>query len=76
MCFPAHMDVYTLLQSTASNSIMSKEMMCILSGVPLLAQWKQTCQASMRMQFQSLASLSGLRIPRCCGCGVGWQLQL
>ena len=25
----------------------------------------------MRMQVQSLASLSGLRIQHCCGCGVG-----
>ena len=30
----------------------------------------------MRMQVRSLASLSGLRIQRCYGCGVGWQLQL
>ena len=30
---------------------------------------------SMRMWVRSLASL-GLRILCCCGCGVGWQLQL
>ena len=30
----------------------------------------------MRMWVQSLALLSGLRIWGCCGCGVGWQLQL
>ena len=26
------------------------------------------------MQVQSLASLSGLRVWHCCGCGAGWQL--
>ena len=41
----------------------------------------RTQLVSMRVQIQSLASLSGLRIHccelwRCCGCGVGWQLQL
>ena len=35
-----------------------------------------TWLVSMRMPVLSLASLSGLRIPHCCGCGVGWQLQL
>ena len=30
----------------------------------------------MRKQVWSLASLSGLRILRCCGCGVSQQLQL
>ena len=34
-------------------------------GVPIMAQQKQICLASMRMQIQSLASLSGLRIWRC-----------
>ena len=28
------------------------------------------------MQVRSLASLSGLRAQHCCGCGIGWQLQL
>ena len=30
----------------------------------------------MRLRVRSLASLSGLRIWNCCGCGVGRQLQL
>ena len=34
-------------------------------GVPIVAQWKVICLASMRPQVQSLASLSGLRIQRC-----------
>ena len=30
----------------------------------------------MQLWVRYLASLSGLRIPHCCGCGVGRQLQL
>ena len=47
-------------------------MMKIPWGVPGVAQWKRV--ASMRMQVRSLALLSGLRIQRCCGSGVGRQL--
>ena len=35
-------------------------------GILIVAQWKPTRLVSMRMQFRSLASLSGLRIWRCC----------
>ena len=35
-------------------------------GAPVLAQWKQIWLVSKRMQHQSLASLSGLRIWCCC----------
>ena len=35
-------------------------------GVPLMAQWKRIWLVSMRMQVQTLASLSGLRIWHCC----------
>ena len=38
---------------------------CIL-GISFVAQWKQTQLVSMRRQFQSHASLSGLRIWHCC----------
>ena len=31
---------------------------------------------SLRVQVRSLASLSGLRIWHCCGCGIGQQPQL
>ena len=34
-------------------------------GVPVVAQWKQIQLASMRIQFPSLASLSGLSIWHC-----------
>ena len=37
----------------------------------MMAQWKQILLVSMRMQIRSLASISGLRIWCCCGCGVG-----
>ena len=37
-------------------------------GVPIMTQQKWIWLASMRMQFRSLAFLSGLRIPRC------WEL--
>ena len=35
-----------------------------------------TWPGSLRMQVWSLASLSGLSIWHCSGCGVGWQLSL
>ena len=60
--------------------------------VPVTAQWKQIWLVSMRMQVWYLALFSGLRIRhcrelwcrlqtslgshRCCGSGVGRQLQL
>ena len=59
-------------------------------GVPIMAQWKRIQLGTKRLQVQSLASLSGLRIRHChelwckftnaariwrgCGSGVGWQL--
>ena len=45
-------------------------------GAPVVAQQKQIQLGTMRLQVQSLPSLSGLRIWRCCGCGVGQCLQL
>ena len=43
-----------------------------------MAQWKRTQLGTMRLQIRSLASLIGLRIWHCCGCGVGhrWGLDL
>ena len=35
-------------------------------GIPVMAQWKWIWLASKRTQVRSLASLSGLRIWRCC----------
>ena len=62
------------------------------SGSSIVAQWKQTRLVSKRTWVRSLAPLSRLKdlallwavvqatdtawIWRCCGCGVGWQLQL
>ena len=46
------------------------------TGVPIVAQWKRIQPGTMRLQAQSLASLRGLKIQRCCGCGVSWRLQL
>ena len=45
-------------------------------GVPIVAHQSQTLLGSMRMQVWSLNLLSGLRIWCCCGCGIGWWLQL
>ena len=45
-----------------------------ISGVPIMAQWKQTWLVSMRTQVQSLASLSGLKI-WCCH-ELWWKLQM
>ena len=45
-------------------------------GVPVVVQQKGIPLGTMRLRVRSLASLSGLRIWRCCGSGVGWQQQL
>ena len=45
-------------------------------GVPVVAQQKRIQLASMRMQVQSLASLSGLRIQCCCELWCGSQMWL
>ena len=37
----------------------------IYGGVPIVAQQKRTQLASMKLQVQSLASLTGLRIQHC-----------
>ena len=42
----------------------------------MVVQWNQIQLETMRLRVQSLASLSGLRIWYCCGCGVGQKLQL
>ena len=41
-------------------------------GVPIVVQWKQIRLGTVRLRVLSLASLSGLRIRRCCElwCGV------
>ena len=47
-----------------------------LLEVPITAQRvKNATLCFLRMQVRSLDFLSGLRIRRCCGCGVAWQLQ-
>ena len=46
------------------------------SGVPTVVQWKQIQLVSMRMQVQSLGSLSGLRISIAVSCGVGCRHSL
>ena len=43
-------------------------------GVSAVAQRVKNLR-SMGMQAQSLALLSGLEIPRHCGCGIGQQLS-
>ena len=45
-------------------------------GVPVVAQWVTNPTSIHEDAVQSLAPLSGLRIWCCCGCGVGWRLQL
>ena len=46
------------------------------SGVSVVVQWKQICLGTMRLQVQSLASLSGLRIWPCCELCCRSQPQL
>ena len=71
---------------------LKKQRLCIKNneGVPIVVQWKWIWLVSMRMEAQSLTSLSGLWIQRCpelwcrsqmqlgsCyGCGIGQWLQL
>ena len=38
----------------------------LIEGVPIVAQWVRTQIVSVRMQVQSLDSLSGVRILCCC----------
>ena len=45
-------------------------------GVSIVAQWNEIWLASMRMQAQSLALLSRLRISRWVSCGVRSQMWL
>ena len=45
-----------------------------LPGFPVVVQGKQIRQGIMIFRVRSLASFNGLRIQRCCGCGVGRQL--
>ena len=45
-------------------------------GVPAVAQQKQIRLGTMRMQVQSLALLSGLRIQSCCELCSTLQTQL
>ena len=44
---------------------LAKGFKSIVGGFPIMAQWKRIQLGSMRMQVQSVASLSGLRIWRC-----------
>ena len=46
------------------------------TGIPIVAQWKQTLLESMRMQVQSLALLRGLRILCCHELRYGSHMQL
>ena len=41
-----------------------------------MAQWKRIRLGPMRLQVQSLASLSGLRIRHCHELWCGWQMRL
>ena len=45
-------------------------------GVPIVGQWKWIWLASMRTQFRSQASLSGLRIRHCCELWCSLQMRL
>uniref|UniRef100_A0A8D1QAT0 Uncharacterized protein n=1 Tax=Sus scrofa TaxID=9823 RepID=A0A8D1QAT0_PIG len=62
--------------STCSRSQIYEQIKVFPQGVPVVAQRKRICLETLRLPVRSLALLSGLRIRRCCGCGVGRQLQL
>ena len=52
--------------SKSHMGIVMYEKKFLVKSIPIVAQRKQTWPASMRMWVRSLASLSGLRIQRCC----------
>ena len=56
------------LKNNTNESIYKAE-----TGVPIVAQWKRIRLGIMRLQVQSLASLSGLRI--CCCYELWCRLQ-
>ena len=65
MCF---LSGYTKLESMnmeVRKGRYSLTMKRIIIGISVMAQWKQIWLGSMRMQVQSLALLSGLRIWHC-----------
>ena len=45
-------------------------------GVPIMAQWKRIRQGTMKLWVWSLASLSGLRTPKCCELWCRSQMRL
>ena len=49
---------------------------CSFLGVPIVAQQRQIQLVSMRMRVRSLASLSGLRVWRCCELWCRSQIEL
>ena len=61
-------------QDKSEPSVMAYRI--LLGGVSGVAQRKQIWLASMRTQVQFLASLSGLRIWRCCGLWCRLQMRL
>ena len=63
-----------LRAGTVDNTRERKTRMSV--GGPVAAQLKQIRLGTTRWRVRSLASISGLRIRRCCGSGVGWWLQL
>ena len=48
----------------------------VVQGVPVVVQWKQIQLVPMRMQLQSLALLSGLKIWHCHELWFRLQVQL
>ena len=54
-------DMFTLILRIYHQKIIKKK-----GRVPVVEQWKRMWQGTRRFQVRSLASLSGLRILRCC----------
>ena len=52
-----HMHIYVHTHNIKHNTFL---------GVPVMVQWKRSRLGTMRLQVQSLATLSGLRIWHCC----------
>jgi len=62
ICFPSKL--YIFISDRSENKVNAK-IKNKKNGIPVVAQRKQVRLGTMRLQVQSLASLSGLRIRRC-----------
>ena len=77
--FPSFFSVFLALLCSTSWTFLLFKFCFLISPLEEFPSWLSRnwiWLVSTRTQVQSLASLIGLRIPHCCGCGVSQWLQL